>query len=274
MAADLAVYIINLDRSPERWAAMEAEMARVGLTARRVSALDARRDADVMRQTRPFPKPDGEMIFEMGYEGKPYRLSEEACFQSHLKALGLFLKDGGPAALILEDDAEFAPDATAAIDAILAIPGAWDAVRLEGLRTHGRRPAIHIADLPGERMLVASMRPVWGSAAYLISRAGAEKLLARGRRLETYDGYLGALAAHGLRFLDCAPFPIRQAAGPSTIVHDAAPRAPLRQRRWFAAWWRHVRADQMRQIPRWTLFPVKYWRRALRWTMAPWYRAW
>ena len=42
MSAPLPIYVINLDRSPERWAAMQAQLARHGLEATRISAVDGK----------------------------------------------------------------------------------------------------------------------------------------------------------------------------------------------------------------------------------------
>ncbi len=97
---DLSVAVINLDRRPDRWAAITARWAATGQTLplRRVSAVDTGTD--------------------------------DGCLASHRRALSLH---DGPV-LVLEDDACFAPWFT--LD--LPLPAAWDVLWLGG--QHHRRP--------------------------------------------------------------------------------------------------------------------------------------
>ena len=96
----LPVFVINLDRRPDRWEAMSALFGRLGIAATRVAAIDARLLAEQDR-------------WEYGNENPPDRtigIGDEACTLSHYKALSAFLKTDTPAALVLEDDVELAPD--------------------------------------------------------------------------------------------------------------------------------------------------------------------
>lgn len=277
MAAPPAIYVINLDRSPDRWAAMTARLAALGLTATRVPAVDAKRDLDEMRARRGFPTPLGDTIFAMNAEGRRYLMGEEACFQSHLKAQAMFLASDAETALILEDDADIAPDFSGTLSAIVDIAPLWDAVRLESAGRRGTRRALKIADLPGGRMLVGSLRPCSGSSGYLITRAGAERFIAAAKGVfEPVDTYLSSVGKHGLRMLDCAPSPLRQ-SGAASVIHaerDAGAATPTRRAPGLVARWRRLRADLKRVLPRRRLFTARYKEQNQGWIEAPWNRDW
>ena len=86
----LPIYVINLDRRPDRWQSISDNLNQFGRTAYRISAIDAL-----------SLNPQGQQVMGIG---------EEACFLSHCKALKHFLGSSHPAALILEDDAEVSGD--------------------------------------------------------------------------------------------------------------------------------------------------------------------
>ena len=273
----LVIYVINLDRSQDRWLAMVARLETLGLVAIRMSAVDAKTEVDEMRRRRGFPAPEGDRIFQMNAEGRRYLIGEEACFQSHLKAQALFLQTGEQVALILEDDAEMAPDFAETIRSIVAAAPLWDAVRLESAGRRGTRRALKIADLPGGRMLVGSLRPCSGSSGYLITRWGAERFIAAAKGVfEPVDTYLSSVGKHGLRMLDCAPSPLRQ-SGAASVIHaerDAGAATPTRRAPGLVARWRRLKADLKRVLPRRRLFARAYRGRNLGWIEAPWNRDW
>ena len=256
---------------------MTAQLARLGLEAARVPAIDAKSDLAAMQARRSFPAPQDGVIFACNSEGRRYFLGEEACFQSHLKALDAFLSSGAETALILEDDAELAPDMPALLDAMAREADLWDGVRLESVGRRGARRALKIAALPGGRMLVASLRPCSGASGYLVTRKGAERLIAAADGLFVpFDTYLSSMGRHGLSFLDCAPSPVRQ-TGASSMIHearDAGAAVPKGRASGLKARWRRLRADLARVTPRRRVFPRRYAGRNQGWVEAPWNRPW
>ena len=277
MSSAPAAYVINLDRSPERWAAMSEQLARLDLASIRVAAVDARRDPAKMRARRGFPKPSGDTIFAMNAEGRRYLLAEEACFQSHLKAMEMFLASGAGTALILEDDADLAPDIKNLAEAAAAMSDVWDVIRLESPHRQGTRAALKIADLPGDRMMVASMRPVSGACAYLVTRTGAQGLIAAAPGVfEPIDTFFSTISRHGLRMLDCAPAAARQSGTPSVInaERDAGQSTPSRRSPGVTAAFRRLKADLARRLPRRWLFPRMFRGVHQGWVQAPWTRDW
>lgn len=85
--AQLPIYVINLDRRPDRWALVSANLDRLGLVAKRIAAVDAQSLAGDPAAAR------------MG-------AGHVACARSHYKAFAALLATEAPAALVLEDDVE------------------------------------------------------------------------------------------------------------------------------------------------------------------------
>ena len=170
-AVDWPIYVINLDRAGDRLAHAERELAGQGLSFRRVPAVDggalgpadlARAfDATLSRRTYHVPMQPGEI----------------ACFLSHRRAWTTFLAESAaPFAVILEDDFAFRGDLAPVLASLAEAPvGPWDMVKLWG---KPRRIARTVAPLAGgfrlTREPVLSKRTV----GQIVSRAGAEKLLA------------------------------------------------------------------------------------------------
>jgi glycosyl transferase, family 25 len=204
----IPVYVINLARSPERRAWMEAELARVGVEGIFVRAVDGRRFGErCARNARPT-----------------LSKAEAALILSHRKAWRTFLASGADYAVVLEDDVHLGRDfkATLGLDWSL-----WnfDAVKLETLlheawRSRRGEPA-------GARRLHRLGAEHLGAAAYLLSRAGARKMLASTRPLaEQVDQTLfgrRAIRKCEIKALQLVPAIALQ----DTVRPDSAPRREL-----------------------------------------------
>jgi glycosyl transferase, family 25 len=214
-------FVINLDRAAERFARVQSRFAPLGLEIVRVCAPDARASPDWVLSQRGLSiiEPPDVLLYNT-YDFRSLELAEEACFQGHLRALRAFLGCGEPHGLILEDDAAPKGDVAAAIALALANAHAWDIVKLESIRQDGSRLAVPLARASG-LALVYSLKASMGAAAYLVSRAGAEKLLAAGpKHFEPWDYVFAAPSLHGARMLDIAPFPVKQEGGDSFLHPD------------------------------------------------------
>lgn len=264
---------INLDRAPARRAFMEAQLAAARIEAVRISAVD--RAAPDFRPRGGLAVTRDDVLIEANWDGRHYVTGEEACLQSHLVALKSFLGTAAQYAVIFEDDAELAPDFRAAVEAAIAQSGLWDAVKLEGNRPKGSRPALSIAPLTAGYTLVASLAPAAGTAAYLFSRAGAERVIAASDGVfEPYDNFLAALWRHRLRLLDVSPFPARQGIAESSRA-DARAKPRRSAAEAFARWRRHVGADFVgRHLQRWTGQIGRFAGRLHRIGSARWSRDW
>ncbi len=156
----IPVYVLNLARSPERRAFMEAGLARAGVSPEFVAAVDGRACA----------RPAGALS-----------KAEVALILSHRKAWRRLLRSTAEFAVVLEDDAHVGADFPALLSADWRGLG-FDAVKLETMydRVWTARSGVQIAGRSLRRLGAEHL----GAAGYLIGRAGARKLLTLTRRLD------------------------------------------------------------------------------------------
>ena len=100
------IWVINLDRRPERWRSTLSRLNQLGLQPRRWSATD---------------KEDPAVIAEYEQINPVIRKGEFACYKSHLNLWNFLYQSGVPYALIFEDDISVPPgvglqDATDVLD--------------------------------------------------------------------------------------------------------------------------------------------------------------
>jgi glycosyl transferase, family 25 len=167
----LALLYLNLARRTDRRRFMERQFAALGLAAERVEAFTPETVpvASLARWTDPvYPR----------HVSPP----ELACTFSHRRAWRLIVERTLAGACILEDDAWLSP-AFAGVIAAAPDLGSFDVVKIEQRSTPATIGRQAGALLPG----IGLHRPYSfapGSCGYLISRAGARKLLARSVALD------------------------------------------------------------------------------------------
>jgi glycosyl transferase family 25 len=148
----MKVYVINLDRHPERLAHMRDQLSDIGFE--RVPAVDgAKKPETAISLTR----------FEL------------ACLESHRNAWRLFLKRPDAHACFLEDDVHLCPDFGTLVETEGWIPSDAHSMKLD---TYFQEVRL------GERRTIFGGREVArlytrheSSAAYILSREGAERYL-------------------------------------------------------------------------------------------------
>lgn len=159
------IYYINLDEQPERKESVEQQFKYWEIeNYTRVSAYDGREDdlGDILKGRYPELMTSGEV----------------GCTTSHLKALKMFLETDAPCALILEDDVDINIAKYWNFtwkDFYSRIPYDWDVVQLAIICTGNLHVKLH-------RRFVND----FSTAAYLISRHHAEKLIKHHVRGEKY----------------------------------------------------------------------------------------
>lgn len=189
------VLVINLERSPGRWAATQAALA--GLDVERIEAVDARREPgssryDVRRnRTRYFA---------------PLKPAEIACFRSHRCAWERVAALGHPA-LVCEDDVEADDDLADLLPALAQrFRGTATAVKLYSKRSvDGRSEPL------GDRRLVRSRQVPLGCVAVWMTPEAARKFLHASRTFhEPVDVFAQRVQEHGVATWTLDPAPVRE----------------------------------------------------------------
>ena len=167
------IYVINLDRRPDRLRSIIDQLDRLGLKALRVQALDGERATS--KDFEPFVSFDG------WARRRDMDLATAACIVSHRNALVRFLREtDAPAALMLEDDVKLAsdlPDFLTAAERTRSVPGL---LKLDVYRYHRKGPqrplGLSVGTIGGRQLHpIASWAP--GAAAYVVTRNVAELIL-------------------------------------------------------------------------------------------------
>jgi glycosyl transferase family 25 len=164
----VATYVINLDRSVDRWKHMDDQATLFGLSIERVAAIDG---AQIDTNQRKNYKHEA---FVRG-NGRPMLPEEYGCYLAHLKALQTFLAGNAECAVILEDDVDLQQDFVRRAEGIRSAAPFADVVKLLNHRALWFRPFArsHLGDLVGK----CFFGPQGSAACYLVTRYGAERLL-------------------------------------------------------------------------------------------------
>lgn len=198
------VYVINLDRSPLRLDHIKAELAHRRIAPVRVPAVDGR-DPHEQEIDQAF---DADRA-RRSYFVEMHR-GEVACFLSHRRAWETFLRESdAPCCVILEDDAELSEDFADVVQAIVDRgPIDWDLVKLFIRR---KLLSWDAADIGRGHKLIRHLRQPTGTVGQIVSRAGAEKLLAHTDRVyRPLDVQLQHWWELGLRILAVEPPLVRE----------------------------------------------------------------
>jgi len=166
---DLGIWVINLDRAPERMARISAQLLELGLPYTRLTAVDA-------RQIQPAQR---DQLDQASYErrhGMTPALGELGCYLSHVAVMKALLASPAQVqyALVLEDDVLLRPSLPAVLKGLLALPERWDMVKLSAV--HSGTPVTVAAVTPNHALAVMLSRCT-GASAYLINRAAAQAYL-------------------------------------------------------------------------------------------------
>ena len=178
----IPVYVINLDRQPERWDRIKRNADDIGVTLTRVPALDRKRDYG----------PDLEKEFgrRRGLDHDKVSAGDICCSLSHVRVWREILNSGAPAAVVLEDDMRLDAVFASYLDdgfREAADHAGLNCVKLEHVpddprRNKRRRPLGRaVSDLPhaGGASLYRLCGPFLASGAYFITREAVGDLLRR-----------------------------------------------------------------------------------------------
>ena len=165
----LPLVFINLDKDSERRARIEGQLAHLGLPGERLPAV----------WWKHLPPAEQSLLYSAernhGLYYQPLVDGEKGCYASHIQAWRQLLASDAPALVVLEDDVRLRPQFADVVNAIAALQEPWDMVKLLGRdreKVRSQRPLV-----PGTALVDYSRVPSM-TAGYVVSRAGAAKLLA------------------------------------------------------------------------------------------------
>ena len=165
----LPLVFINLDKDSERRTRIEGQLAHLGLPGERLPAV----------WWKHLPPAEQSLLYSAernhGLYYQPLVDGEKGCYASHIQAWRQLLASDAPALVVLEDDVRLTPQFADVVKAIAALQEPWDMVKLLGRdreKVRSQRPLV-----PGTALVDYARVPSM-TAGYVVSRAGAAKLLA------------------------------------------------------------------------------------------------
>jgi len=169
-------YIINLDSDEDRLAKIEQEFAIAGMAFERVPAIHG---ADLPDRIAPY------FLDAHGNHAADLTAGEVGCYASHLSVWRRMLLEEDRYALICEDDIRLVPNFRELIDLIIAkAPPGWDLIRLS---SPTKRATHTVTEVTPPYCMVRYTKIPASAAGYLLSKAGAQKLLIPTRRTRPVD---------------------------------------------------------------------------------------
>ncbi len=183
MSQAIPIYVINLDRRPDRLDRIGEHLAARGVSFIRQSACDAQSvlEPEIAKMVAPSGP--------LGQLG----LGDRACTISHTMAWDSFLRTDASHALFLEDDIFMAEDVADILADTAWIPAETHAVKLEKFNSGASRLLLAdaVTQTPSGRAVHPMRSRHVGGGAYILSRKGAELALAhRGRYRVPVDHFL------------------------------------------------------------------------------------
>lgn len=160
----VGIYVINLDRSPQRLQEITDQLSKFGLSFHRIAAVDGK-----------LATPEQwALLDEKAYQlrhGKTSLPGELGCYLSHIDAIRDFLKSEHQFAVILEDDAILNNGFTSVLDYLSEHYDDWDMVKLSGV--HSGTP-ISVQQINDNYRLSVMFSKCTCSSAYMINRNAAK----------------------------------------------------------------------------------------------------
>ena len=160
----MKLYVINLDRAPERLERIGALLGAMGVPFERVPAVDGK-----LLPPPPDKVPDDAHMMTR---------SEIALIESHRKCWTLFEESGENACIVLEDDVHFGKGFADFAASDQGFPACFDLIKIETtpfkvwVDTHAPYP------LASGRKLLRLASPHMGAAGYVLSRQALPKVRA------------------------------------------------------------------------------------------------
>jgi glycosyl transferase family 25 len=165
------VLVINLERSPERLAAIRSQLDAIGVPFERINAFDGKTLSDEF-----IEKVSPADVVTKTYH-RALSKAEVACSLSHKKAWQQIIDDGLDFGVVLEDDVELLDNFKDVLTLLAELPHTeWDFIKLYALRRGGGKNIAKRFDFRGHTFVTYHRYPL-GFVGQAVSRQGAESLV-------------------------------------------------------------------------------------------------
>lgn len=180
------IFVINLERSPQRLATMNEQLTHYNLNYERFPAVDGYAfEGKYKKRTSRFHVQvlDHEKQYKYRYDPRKNRtglsLGELGNYFSHFEVLRLIVKRGLKSALIFEDDAKLSDDFDKRLKSLMYhAPENWDIIYLHCFaESFGCKPDRFKQTEDLRFSILKGKNCTAGNAAYIVSDKGAQKLL-------------------------------------------------------------------------------------------------
>jgi len=197
---NLPALVVNLDNRVDRWQTIRRQLKGFGIDTVRISAVSA----SSLRKSAADEYSNEEVVrwkynttwnAQFDWRIAPNQVltlsdSEYATCLSHIKAWKYIVDEKLPAALILEDDAVLGSNFKSVVSpALKEVPTNWDILYagylFSGMHTDRAKVSTHIYSM---------IDGVFGMHGYLVTQAGAQKLLALLPVVQPLDNFVAKLA--------------------------------------------------------------------------------
>lgn len=210
------VYVINLDRSKDRWSNVLARAGQAGVSVNRVSGIDGRHDVHPI-----FLKYDDRQSVRR--KGCSLNAGQLGCFASHYQLWEACVEGGAPI-FVLEDDVQlYQENFRYFIDEAPDLPAEFECVRL--FRNKSRKPHGIRVMRCGHFDICKYLKGHMSTTGYYLTPGGAQKLIAHSERWWLpVDLYMDQFWHHGVECYGVEPPCVtNDKRFESTIVEAASP---------------------------------------------------
>ena len=204
----LKCYIINLDKSKDRFENISNSLSKLDIEFERVSAIDSNKLGE-----KPW-----EGVSDKLYSfchGKKLVASEAGCFLSHYKAIKIFYESKNDFGLILEDDMGFNDDFVELMELAIENRKYWDMLKLNGSHSG---TTICQRKLNAQYNIVAFLTRCTKAGAYLINKHAAKQYIDKLLPMHVpYDHSFDRAWKFGIKVRGIYPFPSEEKGFETTI---------------------------------------------------------
>jgi glycosyl transferase, family 25 len=183
---NMSAWVISLNNQSENTKKLMADLGTEGLAPQLFGAVDGRQGMPKLQT--------GEKVSSLRSLINRRRLltsTEVGCYLSHYRLIKRAYQAGDSHVLIFEDDAVLEPNFGDVVKEIVQLPDHYHLIRLMARKVRKRKI---LADLTPPYRLTKPIRGALGAQAYILNRAGMEKILTQGKVLsmpidKLYDSF-------------------------------------------------------------------------------------